>query len=50
MPSWQQRPLKKVSEICLMVGPNHTLVTLRWDGGHSSGHENVFWWFLNGYK
>ena len=28
-----------------MLGPNHTLVTLRWDDGRSPGHENR--WFLN---
>ena len=28
-------------------GPNHILVTLRWDDGRSSGRSNVCRWFLN---
>ena len=30
-----------------MFGPNHILVTLRWDDGRSSGHKNVWQWFLD---
>ena len=33
MPSRQQKSAKKVSERNLMFGPNHILVTLRWDDG-----------------
>ena len=29
---------------------SHILVTLRWGGGRSSGHENTCRWFLNRYK
>ena len=50
MPSRQQKSAKKGSERYLMFGPNHILVTLRWDDGLSPGHENVCWWFLNRYK
>ena len=31
----------------LMFGPNHILVTLRWDDERSPGHGNVCRWFLN---
>ena len=47
MPSQQQKSAKKGFEWYLMFGPNHILVTLRWDGGRSPGHENVSRWFLN---
>ena len=50
MPSRQQNPAKKGSERYLMFGPNHILVTLSWDDGHSPGHENVCRWYLNRYK
>ena len=33
MPSRQQRSAKKCSKMYLMFGPNHILVTLRWDDG-----------------
>ena len=33
----------------VMFGPNHILVTLRWDEGRSPGQENVCRWFLNRY-
>ena len=50
MPSRQQKSAKKGSERYLIFGQNHILVTLRWNGGRSPGHENVCWWFLNRYK
>ena len=50
MPSRQQKSAKKGSEKYLMFGPNHILVTLRWDGGRSPGHKYVYRWFLNRYK
>ena len=39
MPSRQQKIGKKGSERYVMLGPNHILVTLRWDDQHSPGHE-----------
>ena len=30
-----------------MFGPNHILVTLRWDDGCSPSHDNVCRWFFN---
>ena len=50
MPSRQQKSAKKVSNRYLMFGPNHVLVTLRWDDGSSPGHKDACWWFLNKYK
>ena len=50
MPSWHQKSAKKGSERYLMFGPNHILVTWRWDDGRSPGHENVCRWFLNRCK
>ena len=50
MPSRQQKSAKKDSERYLMFGPNHVLVTLRWDGGRPPGHENVCRWFLKKCK
>ena len=41
IPSRQQKSPKKGSERYLMFGSNHILVTLRWDDGLSSGHENA---------
>ena len=29
-----------------MFGPNHILVTLRWDDGRSPSHDNVCRWFF----
>ena len=49
MPSRQQKSAKKDLERYLMFGPNHILVTLRWDDGRFPGHENVCRW-LNIYK
>ena len=50
MHSRQQKSAKKGSERYLMFGPNHILVTLRWDDGRCPGQENICRWFLNGYK
>ena len=50
MPSRQQKSAKKGSKMYLMFGPNHVLVTSRWDDGRSPGHENVCHWYLNRYK
>ena len=50
MPSRQQKSEKNGSERYLMFGPNHILVTSRWDDGRSSGHKNVCQWFLDRYK
>ena len=47
MPFRQQKSAKKGSERYLMFAPNHILVTMRWDGERSPGHENVCRWFLN---
>ena len=41
MPFRQQTSAKKGFERYLMFGTNHISVTLRWDNGHSPGHENV---------
>ena len=41
---------KEGSKRYLKFGLNHILVTLRWDDGRSSGHENVCRWFLNRCK
>ena len=41
MLSWQQKSTKSGPERYLIFGPNHILVTLRWDDGRSAGHENV---------
>ena len=40
MLSRQQKSTKNGPEKYLIFGPNHTLVTFRWDDGHSAGHEN----------
>ena len=50
IPSRQQNSAKKGSERYLMFGPNHILLTLRWDDGHSRSHENACQWFLNRLK
>ena len=50
MPSRQQNSAEKGFERYLMFGPNHILVTLRWDVGRSLGHENVCRRFLNPSK
>ena len=50
MPSRQQKSAKKGSERYLMTGPNHILVTLRWDDRRYPGHEHVRRWFLSRYK
>ena len=41
MPSRQQKSAKKGSKRYLMFGPNHILVTLRWDGGPSPGNKET---------
>ena len=41
MLSRQQKSAKNGPERYLIFGPNHILVTLRWDDGRSAGHENV---------
>ena len=38
--------IRKGSERYFMFGPNHILVTMRWDDGRSS----VCSWYLNRYK
>ena len=43
MPSWQQKSTKKGSKRYIMFGPNHILITLRWNDRRSPGHENVCW-------
>ena len=50
MPLRQHKSARKGSEMYLMFEPNHILVTLRLDDGHSFGHENVYRWFLKSYK
>ena len=47
MPSRQQKSVTKDSQRYLMFGPNHILVTLRWDDGRSPGHENICQWHLS---
>ena len=39
MPYRQQQSAKNGSKRYLMFGPNHILVTLRWNDGHSPGYE-----------
>ena len=41
MPSPQQKSAKNGPERYLILGPNHILVTLRWDDGRSPGYENA---------
>ena len=41
MPSRQQKFAKKGSGRYLMFGPNHILVTFRWDDGCFPGHEKL---------
>ena len=41
MLSRQQKSAKNGPERYLIFGPNHILVTLRWDDGRSAGHESV---------
>ena len=41
MPSRLRKSAEKGSERYLMFGPNHILVTLRWEDGRSPGHENA---------
>ena len=50
MPFRQQKSAKKDSERYLMFGPNHILVTLRWDDGRCLGHKNACRWFLSRYQ
>ena len=38
MPYWQQKTAKG-SERYLIFGPNHILITFRWDDGRSTDHE-----------
>ena len=46
MLSRQQKSAKNGPERYLIFGPNHILVTLRWDNGRSAGHENACWLFF----
>ena len=41
MSSQQQNLAENGPERYLMFGPNHILVTLKWNDGHRPGHENV---------
>ena len=50
MPSQQPKSAKKGSESYLMFGPNHILLSMRWNDGRSPGHEKVCRWFLYKYK
>ena len=50
MPLWQQKSARKDFERYLIFGPNHILVTFRWNYRRSPGQENVCRWFLNRYK
>ena len=49
MPSLQQKSAKKGSKRYLMFGPNHILITLRWDNGRSPGHKNFCYLFIYFY-
>ena len=46
MPSQQQKSAKNCPERYLIFGPNHILMTLRWDERRSPGYENVCMWFF----
>ena len=45
--TYLQKTAKNGPERYLSFGPNHILVTLKWDDGRSSVYENVCWWFFS---
>ena len=50
MLSREQKSAKNGPERYLIFGPNHILVTLRWNDGRSADHENVCWRFFSFFK